>query len=126
MHAEFIVTGLQSTYSLALRLYLEYNHRGNSWRLSGENREIFVNVTDMLFLGNRQTAVVYPDHSRNPRTHNIRFNSSCSSHQIFPLRLFRNFFGPLSGSPEWRVNTRGTIVEKMIEDNDRWNHSILY
>ncbi|EZH74068.1 hypothetical protein ATO12_14430 [Aquimarina atlantica] len=124
---EYIITGFQHNYNLWLRLYLEYNHRRGSWRLSGENREIFVNVTDNSFLTNLQNPnrPAYPDFSGNPTTYNLRFSNSCHSHKSFLLRTFNNP-GSLGGTPIWQINLNGTIKQKMTGDveSNRWTHNI--
>ncbi|MFL1896111.1 hypothetical protein ACJRPK_10435 [Aquimarina sp. 2-A2] len=120
--AEYLVTGAQYNYSLYLRLYLEYNHRSGSWRLSGERREISINVTDRSRLPNPPQ----PDQSGNPSTYNLVYNNHCSSHQIFLLRWTYDI-GP-SYHPYWIVDLKGTIKQKMTGESEanRWTHYVSW
>jgi len=129
VYGEYIIRGFaQHSYTLWLRLYLEYNHRGGSWRLSGENREISVNVTDRSYLTQiaaPRNGIGYPDFSGNPSNYSIRWSSSCHSHKTFPLRETRDV-GAIGGTPVWVVNLSGTITEKMSGDavSNKWVHNI--
>jgi len=118
VYSEFIVLGSRQVYSLYLRLFLEYNHRRGSWRLSGENREISVDIKDSSILGGEQGVF-------SSGTKEVKFNSSCTSHRGFLLKRFNTTI-PLGSPSRWFVSLSGTITEKMTGNNYSWNHVIDY
>jgi len=123
--AELIVTGAPFAqvyqYSLYLRVKLEYNHKGRSWRLSGENRDISINIKNTSFFTNH-LGTNYSTGSNS--VYSVRFSNSCTSHQTIFLSEV-NSPGPISGG-YWNINIKGTITEKMFGDveRNRWRDNI--
>lgn len=123
LYSEYLVTGFQSNYSLYLRVKLEYNHKRRRWRLSGEGREISIDVSDASVL-RRSVGPAYPDRSGNPFPYRVRFNSNCASHQTILLRWYYDI-APVAYGTYWDASAGGTITQKMVGDveNNRWRNS---
>ncbi|WP_299211136.1 hypothetical protein [uncultured Aquimarina sp.] len=125
--AELIVSGSPFyqvyQYALHLRVKLEYNHRGNSWRLSGEGRDISINLTNTSFLTNQLGSNLSTGiGATNYRT--IRFSNSCASHQ---QELLNEVRAPgLIPNSFWNINVSGTITQKMFGDTEsnRWRDTV--
>ncbi|MEW7292722.1 hypothetical protein [Aquimarina sp. 2304DJ70-9] len=122
--AQYLSLGYIRQYSLHLRVKLEYNYRRNRWRLSGERREININITNNSFLRNQfgQVSSSYPSDIQR----SIVFSSGCSSHVN---RFLNSVEAPgLIPNAYWDVNVSGRIVEKMLGDDERnrWTDRISW
>lgn len=113
----------QYLYSLSLRVKLEYNHRRNSWRASGEGREIDIRLTNNSFLTNHLGQNLNTG-GGSTVIRNITFSNSCHSDKQQLLSSI-NAAGPIPNS-FWSVNVSGTVTEKMFGDveSNRWKDTI--
>ncbi|WP_299899714.1 hypothetical protein [uncultured Aquimarina sp.] len=113
----------QYLYRLSLRVKLEYNHRGNSWRASGEGRDIEIRLTNNSFLTNHLGQNLNTG-GGSTVIRNITFSNSCHSDKQQLLSSI-NAAGPIPNS-FWSVNVSGTVTEKMFGDveSNRWKDTI--
>lgn len=109
-------------YRIFLRVKLEYNHKRRRWRLSGEKREISINLTNNSFLRNHNGPV--SPHPSDVNNRSVVFSSSCTSHQTILLNSV-TAPGAIAGA-HWDINVNGTITEKMYGDveRNRWRNRI--
>ncbi|WP_074408643.1 hypothetical protein [Aquimarina megaterium] len=125
VYAEHLNTGgpfRVDTYRIFLRVKLEYNPKRRRWRLSGERREISINLSNNSFLRNHNGPV--SSHPSDVNNRSVVFSSSCATHQTLLLNSV-TAPGPIAGA-HWDINVSGTITEKMYGDveRNRWRDRI--
>ena len=120
LYTEVIYSGLQYNYFLYLRIKLEYNNTGRSWKFAGEKRTINVNITDDSNLVGVTGFLVANNNAPYGAT-NIVQSFSCSQDQKILLRYNAT---PTSLST-WSASVTGTIIHKINGDysgNEWTNH----
>lgn len=124
-YAQEMWIGLFYQYELYLRVKLEYNSTGSRWRLSGEIREININLSNSSYLLDNAGRPIIQNFNIPRVIGNISFNGSCASHQTILLTEYTGLVAPVS-TIGWDVTVNGTITEKMkgdIEAN-RWTDQV--
>ena len=126
-YAEEVRLFLFYNYYLYLRVKLEYNSSGSRWRLSGERRNININLTNSSYLvsyAGQPITYFNGVYVANVKR-NISFNSDCSTHQTIPLTTYEQLPGSLPNIG-WDVTVSGTITEKMYGDfeSNRWTDQV--
>ncbi|EZH71702.1 hypothetical protein ATO12_05930 [Aquimarina atlantica] len=125
VYAEHLNTGGPfevHSYRIFLRVKLEYNRKRRKWRLSGERREISINLTNNSFLRNHNGPV--SSHPSDVNNRSVVFSSACATHQTILLNSV-TAPGEIAGA-HWDINVNGTITEKMYGDveRNRWRDRI--
>ncbi len=127
LYSEYVNYSNFHAYTLYLRVKLEYNIRGRSWRLSGEGREISIDFYDQSTLRHNDGTIL-TDYSQNPPTFRHTFSSDCASHQYVRLRYYYTYHQLSPRLYHWKAGAFGTITQKMVGDveSNRWTSSVSF
>lgn len=120
LYTEIIYTGMQRNYFLYLRIKLEWNYSGRSWKFAGEKRTINVNIIDDSKLITTTGA-----HVPNEGLSYIAKSFSCSQDQKILLRYaFDSTL--IGGASQWSASVTGTIIHKINGDinTNEWTNDV--
>lgn len=112
LYTEVIYDGGQYNYFLYLRIKLEWNYSGRSWKAAGEKRTININITDDSQLVGVTGFLVGNNFAPYGAT-NIVQSFNCSLDQKILLRYNAT---PISLSA-WSASVTGTITHKINGDS---------
>lgn len=120
LYTEIIYDGMQRNYFLYLRIKLEWNYSGRSWKFAGEKRTINVNIIDDSKLITTTGAYV----PNQGLTHIVN-SFSCSQDQKILLRYAFDS-ALMSSASQWSASVTGTIIHKINGDinTNEWTNDV--